>query len=221
MSEDVEIEFWPIKKIKPYAKNAKKHSDEDVDKLVNAMNEFGFTTPIQVDSKGVIIAGHGRRLAAIKRGMKTIPVIVERHLTPDQVKAARLSDNKVSGVDYDVDLEQAELMSLVDTDVNLSATGYSDRELEFMTDELDSMDMGALIDDLDSEVSEQTDRTDKAAAAAGDGEVSVGEAFGFKKVTIDQARVLGKFISKVQSLYPGSGQQALTEFAADILISHE
>ena len=65
---------WPISKIKPYSKNPRRHSDGQIAKIVQSIEEFGWTIPLLVTAKGELIAGHGRLLAARKLGMKTVPV---------------------------------------------------------------------------------------------------------------------------------------------------
>lgn len=127
--EELNIEKWDIEKVIPYEKNAKIHTDEQVDKLVAIIKERGFRRPITVDEDGVIIAGHGRRLAAIKLGMKKVPVIVERHLTEEQKMADRISDNMVSRGDFDSDLLGAEIAMLMsDEDFNFGMLAMDESE---------------------------------------------------------------------------------------------
>ena len=96
--------------ITPYEKNPRLN-DGAVDYVANSIREFGFRQPIVVDKDHVIIAGHTRLKAAIKLHLKEVPVIVADDLTPEQVKAYRLADNKVGEMalwDYDLlDLEMA------------------------------------------------------------------------------------------------------------------
>ncbi|MFH3639762.1 ParB/Srx family N-terminal domain-containing protein, partial [Acinetobacter baumannii] len=78
--------------VKPYELNAKIHSEEQVAKIAESIARFGWDQPIVVDKNGVIIKGHGRRLAAIKLGLIEVPVLVRDDLNEEQVKAARLAD---------------------------------------------------------------------------------------------------------------------------------
>ena len=95
---------WPADKVErralsslvPYAKNARLHSDEQVKRLVESMREWGWTMPLLVDEGGVIIAGHGRVLAAAQLGMDEAPVMVARGWTEAQIKAYRIADNKLA-----------------------------------------------------------------------------------------------------------------------------
>lgn len=91
MSE-LKIQMWIVDDVKPYELNAKIHSEEQVAKIAESIARFGWDRPIVVDKNGVIIKGHGRRLAAIKLGLIEVPVLVRDDLNEEQVKAARLAD---------------------------------------------------------------------------------------------------------------------------------
>jgi len=80
------IEMWPIKKVLPYAGNAKHHPDLQIDQLGTSIKQFGFVNPVLVDAAGVLIAGHGRILAANKIGLKKVPVIQLGYLTDAEAK---------------------------------------------------------------------------------------------------------------------------------------
>lgn len=84
-----------IEDLKPYEKNPRKN-DASVPKVMQSIKEFGFKVPLVVDSEGVIVTGHTRYKAAIKLGLKSVPCIIADDLTPEQIKAYRLADNKVS-----------------------------------------------------------------------------------------------------------------------------
>lgn len=66
------IEVWPIDKLTPYERNARTHSDEQVDKIAASIQEFGFVNPVLVDSEHGIIAGHGRVMAARQLGLTDV-----------------------------------------------------------------------------------------------------------------------------------------------------
>jgi site-specific DNA-methyltransferase (adenine-specific) len=114
----MQIKDTPIDQIKPYANNPR-DNDDAVDATANSIKKFGWQQPIVVDTGGVIIVGHTRYKAAKKLGLKTIPVLVADKLTPEQVKAYRLADNKTGELaDWDDDLLQSELDGLVDIDMS-------------------------------------------------------------------------------------------------------
>lgn len=106
-------EAWPVDRPKPYAKNPRRN-DAAVEKVAASIREFGWAQPIVVDGDGVIIIGHTRLKAAKRLGLKTVPVLVRADLTPEQVAALRLADNKTAELaEWDEPLLAAELDALV------------------------------------------------------------------------------------------------------------
>lgn len=110
----------------PYAKNARLHNDEQVTRLVDSLKEFGFTNPVLVDENNVIIAGHGRILAAGKLGLDEVPVRKLSHLNENQKKAYRLADNRLAeiGGGWDQVLLSAEVVDLKTENYDLSLLGF-------------------------------------------------------------------------------------------------
>src|ERR1051325_6898752 len=92
VTDAFKIEWWPIDKPIPYARNAPKLSSSAVDKVAASIKEFGWRQPVVVDKEGVIIIGHTRLKAAQKLGLKEVPVHVAANLSAAQVKALRLMD---------------------------------------------------------------------------------------------------------------------------------
>ena len=94
-----------VSEIKMYEANAKLHTKDQIQHLKNSINNFGFSVPIVINNENVILAGHGRYLAAKELGLDVIPAIRVSHLTPEQEKQYRLVDNStqlMSGFDYGV-----------------------------------------------------------------------------------------------------------------------
>jgi len=91
----MKIEQIPIEKIIPYAHNPKTHPPEQVEALARAISEFGFQIPVLIDETNTLVAGHGRLLAAKQLKLKKIPAIRATGMTPEQVKAFRIADNKL------------------------------------------------------------------------------------------------------------------------------
>ncbi len=118
-----DIEWWNVGDLVPYEKNAKIHTDKQIEQLANVIKKQGFKRPITIDENGVIIAGHGRRLAAIKLKLKTIPCFVERGLSEEEKAAQRISDNMVARGEYDNDILGEEIASLVN-DHNFGAVDF-------------------------------------------------------------------------------------------------
>ena len=91
----MKIEYWEIEKVRPYDKNPRRN-DKAVDTVAKSIAEFGFRQPIVVDKDGVIVVGHTRYKAALLLKLKTVPVHVAADLTPQQVRAYRLADNRLA-----------------------------------------------------------------------------------------------------------------------------
>ncbi|MDE4924355.1 ParB/Srx family N-terminal domain-containing protein [Ralstonia insidiosa] len=125
------IEVWPISRLKPYKKNARTHSPEQIDKIAASIVEFGFNNPILVDESDGIVAGHGRLLALEKLGWTECPVIALTHMTPEQRRAYVIADNQLATLaGWDQDMLASELADLEDEGFDLSLIGFSDKELE-------------------------------------------------------------------------------------------
>lgn len=108
----------PINEVIPYEKNPR-INDNAVPAVMKSIEEFGFKVPIVIDKNGTIVTGHTRLKAAKKLGMKTVPCIVADDLTPEQIKAFRLADNKVAeAAEWDMELLAEELDGIVDIDMS-------------------------------------------------------------------------------------------------------
>lgn len=128
---DLAVCVWPIAKLIPYARNSRKIPDRAVDKVAVSIKEFGWRVPIVVDKDGVIICGHTRLLAARKLGLQQVPVHVADNLTPAQVRAYRLMDNRShEETDWDLELLGQELEELRGLDFDLELTGFDGREID-------------------------------------------------------------------------------------------
>jgi len=120
------IEQWPLERLIPYANNARTHSDAQVAQIAASMVEFGVTSPLLAGSDGVLVAGHGRLLAARKLGLTQVPVVVLDHLTPTQRRALVIADNRIAeNAGWDEALLHLELEALQADDFDLSLAGES------------------------------------------------------------------------------------------------
>ena len=125
------IEHWSIDRLLPYAANARTHSEEQVAQIAASIAEFGFNVPALVDEHGVLIAGHGRLLAARRLGLDEVPVIRLEHLTDAQARAYRIADNRLAlDAGWDEALLAGELKALADEPFDLSLLGFADAELD-------------------------------------------------------------------------------------------
>lgn len=98
-----------LSELTPYPGNAKKHDKKQIANVAESIRQYGFVQPIVVDRDDVIIIGHCRALAAKKLGMDEVPCVSMDDLTPEQVNALRLVDNKSNESDWDFDLLAEEL----------------------------------------------------------------------------------------------------------------
>src|SRR5271170_6022339 len=129
--DDLRVCMWPIDRPIPYARNSRKIPERAVDKVAASIREFGWRQCIVVDMDDVIICGHTRLLAAKKLRLQQVPVHVADNLTPAQVKAYRLMDNRShEETDWDLELLGPELEELRDFDFDLSLTGFDSREID-------------------------------------------------------------------------------------------
>ena len=131
------IEMWPLKKVLPYAGNAKIHPEIQIGQIVSSIKQFGFVNPVLVDAEGVLIAGHGRVMAAEKLNLKKIPVIQLGYLTEAQAKALRLADNAIPNRGtWNPDLVEIELASLKLLNFDLQPLGLDSIEFPELEEEI-------------------------------------------------------------------------------------
>lgn len=207
----LDIKMWPIGDITPYENNVKKHGKEQVTSIVQAITRFGWDQPIVVDKHGVIIKGHGRRLAALEMGLKTVPVLQRSDLNPDQVRAARLSDNRVAISDIDSDMLRMELSTL---DEDLTGI-FDDKELEFMDADLGTMNPGVFVTDMGKVLEDQkTDIADRLEKAGGVGvQMPIGKAFGFGSISASGKLAITNLMAKAEAATGLKDAEALVAYA--------
>ena len=125
-----QIQHLLVSSLIPYARNSRTHSDEQVTQIAASIREFGFTNPVLIDSNGTIIAGHGRVMAAKKVGLVEVPCLRLEHLSPSQIRAYVIADNKLAlNAGWDDEMLKAELLTLQEEGFNTDLTGFSDDEL--------------------------------------------------------------------------------------------
>ena len=140
------VEQLPISTLSPYSDNPRQHSPEQVRQIAASIKEFGWTVPILVDASGVVIAGHGRLLAAEQIGLSEVPAIRIEHLTENQIRAYRIADNRLTELgEWHLESlsDEIEALSLADFDVTL--TGFTGEALEALL----------IPDDLELDLEEQ------------------------------------------------------------------
>jgi site-specific DNA-methyltransferase (adenine-specific) len=140
-----------LTEIKPYKKNPRKN-DAAVPYVAESIREFGFKVPLVIDKDGEIVAGHTRYKAAQQLGLETVPCIIADDLTPKQIKAFRLADNKVAEkAEWDDGLLDLELADLTDLDMNTFGFDLPEKEKPAEPEE----------DDYDADMARPEARTKK------------------------------------------------------------
>ena len=140
----MDVKNVPISGIKPYKNNPRKN-DDAVNAVMESIREFGFKQPIVADQDGVIIAGHTRYKAAKQLGLSEVPVLYATDLSPEQVKAYRLADNKTAELaEWDMKLLGAELEELQLDAFDMSRFGFEEPESVYQVEE-DEFDVDAAL----------------------------------------------------------------------------
>jgi len=135
--ENPDYKVVSVESLIPYARNARTHSDEQVDKIAASIREFGFLNPIIIDGDNGIIAGHGRLMAAKKIGLDEVPTVEADHLTDAQKRAYILADNRLAlDAGWDDELLRVEFAELDDVGFDLDLTGFTPDEIAAYSGEI-------------------------------------------------------------------------------------
>ena len=135
--------MWPLERLRPYERNARTHSLEQVAQIAASIQEFGFTNPLLVDGDDGILAGHGRLAAAKDMGLAEVPVIVLDHLSPEQRRAYILADNQLAlNAGWNTELLSLELSELSELGFDLSLLGFDDEQLAELAPEVEQLPPG-------------------------------------------------------------------------------
>jgi len=127
-----DVQRWPVASLVASVRNARVHSPEQVKQIARSISEFGFTIPLLVDENGVLIAGHGRALAAQSLGLKDVPTMVARGWTQKQINAYRIADNKLAlNSMWDEALLETQLQELSDDGITPDLLGFD--ALKYLT----------------------------------------------------------------------------------------
>ena len=124
---ELKVEYLPVESLKEYENNARKHGEEDISAIVASIREFGFDDPIGIWKDNIIIAGHGRLMAAKQLGMETVPCIRLDHLTDEQRRAYALAHNRTAELSgWDFLVRDEELANIAEID--MTAFGFEEAE---------------------------------------------------------------------------------------------
>ncbi len=173
------IETRPIARLIPSIRNARTHSGDQIAQIAGSIAEFGFVNPVLIGADDVIIAGHGRVLAAEKLGLTEVPVIVLSHLSESQRRALVIADNRIAeNAGWDDEMLKAEIAALHEDAFDLDLLGFAEDEL------------GRLLDGLASDQShdEQSAQGPVSQAAAEPQRATLAERFGIPPFSVLDAR---------------------------------
>jgi DNA modification methylase len=142
VSNELNYYLADVEELIPYARNARTHSSAQITQIAASIKEFGFLAPIVIAEDNTILCGHGRFYAAQKLGLKKIPCVKESHLTEAQKRAYIIADNKLSiNAGWDDELLAVELSDLQGEGVDLSITGFDEKELADLFDDKSKSDV--------------------------------------------------------------------------------
>ena len=130
------IEQVSVRSLKPYARNARHHSKDQIKQIAASIKRFGFNNPILIADDGEIVAGHGRLAAAKLLDLETVPTLRLSHLTEAERRAYVIADNKLAlNAGWDREMLAIELQGLVDLDFEIELTSFSLAEVDIVLDE--------------------------------------------------------------------------------------
>lgn len=165
-----QVEVIDLNLLKPSPRNARTHSREQVARIARSIEEFGFTSPILVDRHNQICAGTGRWLASRKLGLKKVPVIRLEDLTPEQIRAYALADNRLAedaGWDRDTLALELKELSALNLDFDVELTGFAVAEIDQIVAD-GSSPGGQREEDIAADVPAIVDRSKPALTKIGD-----------------------------------------------------
>jgi DNA modification methylase len=128
--DELRIEYWPIDRLIPSARNARTHSAAQVAEIAGSIRTFGFTNPLLVGEDADVVAGHGRLAAARLLGLTEVPVIPLRGLNEVERRLLMLADNRIAlNAGWDCEMLKLELADLDKLGADLKTLGFSEQEL--------------------------------------------------------------------------------------------
>jgi len=135
LSTDLNVQIVPIGQLSPYANNPRTHSKQQIRQIADSLKTFGWTNPILADDEGIVIAGHGRLLAAEYLGMTEVPVIRLNGMTEAQKRAYVIADNRLAekaGWDEEILAAEFEFLAEYDLDFDIELTGFDTGEIDVL-----------------------------------------------------------------------------------------
>ena len=135
----LQIRYVNPAELRPHPRNARTHSERQIEQIATSIRSFGFNNPVIVDDAGLILAGHGRVLAAIKLRLAQVPCVPLRHLSDAKRRAFMLADNRLGELsDWDEGMLAHELEELCVSDepFEITDTGFDMPKIDVLIEEL-------------------------------------------------------------------------------------
>lgn len=149
MAKIAKLQEVAVSRLVPYANNAKIHGAEQIKKLKDSIQEFGFLTPCLIDKDFNLIAGHGRVMAAQELGIEKVPCVFIENLTETQRRAYILADNRLGELgEWDMETVALELQELERDGFDIDLTGFISDDEILDLDPVDDSGIGAEIDEF-------------------------------------------------------------------------
>jgi DNA modification methylase len=129
----LEVIYRPLDELRPHPANPRRHNKKQIRQIAESIKAFGFIVPILIDRYGNVVTGHGRLLAARELGMTEVPTLCLDHLTPAQLRAFRIADNRLTEIatwDDRLLAEELKDLSLLGLDFSLEVTGFDMGEID-------------------------------------------------------------------------------------------
>lgn len=142
----LKVELRPLSALRPANRTPRRHSERQIAQIAGSIRQFGFLNPVLVNAGGQIIAGHGRVAAARTIGMDEVPVLCIAHLTPEELRAYALADNRIAeNAAWDAEDLRAEIDELLSIEVgfDIELTGFTTGEIEVILDGRSAGDLAA------------------------------------------------------------------------------
>jgi ParB-like chromosome segregation protein Spo0J len=201
-----------VSSLVPYERNVKKHDAAQIAKIVESIQQFGWTQPVVIDEDNVIIAGHGRRLAALQLSIPEVPVVVVAGLSDAQKRALRLADNRTNEGGIDTLMFRDEIEGLE----GLLTGIFDTKELEFSAADLGELNEAAFVPDVAEAVEAQEQAAHAKADEIGARRVPLTKVFGFKDIAGADEIHVSRFMARAQAMTGLAGADALVAFIRTI-----
>ena len=132
-SSKLQITYRPVGELKDNPRNARTHSKRQIRQIANSIMEFGFNNPVLLDASNTIIAGHGRVAAAKLLGLSSVPTIRLENLSPDEIRAYIIADNRLAekaGWDKAILAIELQHLTTIESDFDVTITGFEIPEID-------------------------------------------------------------------------------------------